>query len=138
MKTMKKIIACLFALACLFFAYTPQANAQLVTTTTSTDTLTNTDETIISFGTVADGVKSIQAIANRLTGTAAGKAYLQVSNDRTNWVTIDSSAAFSNASVNTHIFSLTGNGQYVAYRVRFTSSGTTTMEAKAVLLRRRM
>ncbi len=135
---MKKFFSILFVAICLCFGYSQQASAQLVTTTTSTDTLTNTDETTISFGTVPDGVKSIQAIANRLTGTAAGKAYLQVSNDRTNWVTIDSSAAFSNASVNTHIFSLTANGQYLAYRVRFTSSGTTTMEAKAVLVRRRM
>jgi cyclophilin family peptidyl-prolyl cis-trans isomerase len=136
-KTMKKILAFLFALACLCFVNT-DASAQLITTTVSTDTLSGTDEAFISFGTVADGIKSIQATANRLSGTAAGKVYLQVTNDRTNWVTIDSSAAFSNAAVNTHIFSVTGNGQYLQYRLRFTSSGTVTMQAVGTMLRRRL
>ncbi len=135
---MKKFAFISLVLACLCFAYAPQASAQLVTTTVSTDTLLNADEGYVSFGTVADGVKSIQAVANRLSGTAAGKAYLQVTNDKTNWVTIDSSAAFSNAAVNTHIFTATTMGNYLQYRVKFTTSGTVTMQMKAVLVRRKL
>lgn len=128
----------LFAtLTCLLLLATA-GRAQLVTTITSTDTLSNADATYISFGTLADGAKSVQAVLTRLSGALAGKVYLEANNDKANWVTIDSSAALTDGATATHLFTCAGNGLYLQYRLKFVTTGTVSAVPRGVLLRRHL
>lgn len=61
------------------------------------------------------------------SGTVAGYAYLQASNDQTNWHTVTDSLTLTNTATNSKIFVLTYNP---ALYYRIYAEGTGTMEAK--------
>lgn len=65
---------------------------------------------------------SFQAKITKVSGTIAGTAILQWSNDNTNFINTDT-LTFSNQTTNTSIFVKTYNPAYY-YRIKFTGSGT--------------
>lgn len=96
----------------------------VTTMTGSADTLTDTE---VDYVTITPSIYyeqvSFQAKVTKLSGTVAGYAYLQASNDGTNYSTISDSLTLTNVTTNTKIFVVSGN-QYYYYRLKFEGSGT--------------
>lgn len=69
---------------------------------------------------------AFQAVITKVSGTVGGYAYVQASNDNTNFVTISDSLALTNITTNTKVFVLTNN-PYMYYRIY--AEGTGTMAA---------
>jgi hypothetical protein len=113
----------LIFMLCLMFSATFAQNA-VTTMTGSADTLTDTEVDYVTITpTIYYEQVSFQAKVTKISGTVAGYAYLQASNDNTNFSTISDSLTLTNVTTNTKIFVVSGN-QFMYYRLKFEGSGT--------------
>lgn len=79
---------------------------------------------------------SVQIVATKISGTVAGTAVLQASNDGVNYVSIGADTlTLTNVTTNTHLWSVSAN-PYIYYRVKVTGSGTMVATIKGYLVRR--
>lgn len=108
----------------LLFTVVGYAQNSVTSMTGNGDTLTDagTDVVVIQPNYYYDNV-SFQAVATKISGTVAGYAYLQASDDGTNYHTISDSLTLTNVTTNTKIFVVSGN-QHLYYRIKFEGSGT--------------
>lgn len=136
---MKRFLVACFLFLSVFAALPGAADAQTIRTYDATKaTLTNADTAYINC-TVDDDGKSIQVVVTRLTGTAAGKVLLLASNDGVNYFAPPGAdtATLTNAAKNTKFWTITPLN-YATYQVKVISSGTTTLSAKGVVVRRKL
>lgn len=157
---MKKILAIatlmLFAFIAPVITHQSEAKAQLTTVLTpiaDNDTLTNTDtawvyittsttasQTFSSTASIADNISAAVTLRiTKVSGTVAGTATLEGSNDATNWETIGSAYTVTNVADQVKTFDLrssSGRLIYKYYRCVFISSGTNVQIPKVYYLRR--
>jgi hypothetical protein len=87
---MKKLIT-LILIAFSLSAYAQTASPFLSSGGLAVDSVTNTEATSVALKVTGNYTcASIQYVATKISGTVAGTAVLQVSNDGTNYTTIDS------------------------------------------------
>ncbi len=96
------------------------------------DSTLNTDTGAIVFQAVP-AIKAIQATVTKISGTVAGKVYLQGTIDG-NWISLDS-LTNSNQATNSKLFPLSET-YYYSYRLYYTTSGTQASILKGSYLRR--
>ncbi len=125
---MKKILVVLMAL-CTVFVATAQ-----IRTISSRDTNTNATTSYVNIKSIASKVKSFQATVTKISGTVAGKVYLQGTVDGTAFITIDS-LVLSDQAINSKVFPITST-LYNSYRGQFTSTGTQSSYLILSVLRR--
>lgn len=122
---MKKLF---LLLAFSLLSLVSNAQSAVTTMTGSGDTITNTGT---DFVTITPQIYyeqvSFQAVVTKISGTVGGYAYVQASNDNTNFVTVSDSLALTNVTTNTKVF-VFANNPYMYYRIYF--EGTGTMAAK--------
>lgn len=119
---MKKFLSIFLILAVVFIA--PKiSNAQQATlmpllagdsisTSSSLDTVNKTISVTAGYSALG-----IQVVTTKISGTVAGKAYLYVSLDGTNYTLTDSSAAFANQTTNVAVFTKVTT-PYTSYRIQ--------------------
>lgn len=95
----------------------------------SADTLVNTTpDYVVVTPTLFYEQISFQAVVTKVSGTVAGYAVIQGSNDGTNYLDVNTdSLLMTNVTTNTKVFVLTYNS-HLHYRIKFVGSGT--MSAK--------
>lgn len=89
------------------------------------DTNTNVSATVISYvnyNSVASKVKAFQASVTKVSGTVAGKVYLEATVDGSQWQKLDS-LVLSDVAAQTKLFSISAT-YYNSYRANFTTTGT--------------
>lgn len=103
-------------------SYTADAQ-QLSSKKPTADTLVDVDAATIVSDAIGDVKKiAIQVTAKKISGTLAGKVYLQASLNGVDYLTLDSLTLTNSARVS-KIFTITGTpAQY--YQAAFTSTGT--------------
>ncbi|MCZ2222999.1 MAG: hypothetical protein LC122_05150 [Chitinophagales bacterium] len=115
----------LFLMAALSLAVCSMVNAQKLGYSTiiqSKDTATNADTVVINLFDAGSHLKSVQITVIKVSGTVAGKVYLQGSNNNVNWITLDS-LTNSDQLYNTKAF-IFSNTSYNSYRFLYNSTGT--------------
>lgn len=118
----------MFAMALYVEAQQTSYDSQLITndTLTNTDTITHTAKLL---STVYYG--SVQIVCDSLTGAPAGTAYLQGSNNGTNWTTLQT-LSLNGAGTYDAVWSLNpGVTKYI--RVYILGTGTATIKCNAYL-----
>jgi len=100
---------------------------------TSTDTTSNADTTSVSFIGIGGKVKGFQASVIKVSGTVAGKVYLQ-GNINGDWVSIDSLTATDQA-LSTKLFPISSTTCY-SYRAYYITTGTQKSYIRFAYLRR--
>lgn len=134
---MKKILLILAASALLFSG---EIKAQAVQMTGS-DTVVNAATVNLDLKTNnAYNNVSFQLVTTKLTGTVAGTAKLQASNDGTNWLTINTAGADTATITNVAAFSYFWNeapNHYLYYRLNIVGSGTSTYIVRAYVMPRK-
>lgn len=108
-------------------------------TITNSGTKTNTLKVTSDYGKI-----SIQSVVTRLSGTAGGTITLQVSNDGSNWVSIDTGAVVSkkytytvtNTTTQSTMFTIY-RPAYLYYRVSYTGTGTMSCRMSSYLIARK-
>ena len=114
---------------CTVFVATAQ-----IRTISSRDTNTNAATSYVNIKSIASKVKSFQATVTKISGTVAGKVYLQGTVDGTAFITIDS-LVLSDQAINSKVFPITST-LYNSYRGQFTSTGTQSSYLILSVLRR--
>lgn len=99
------------------------------------DTTVNVDTSILSFNSMGSKLKAIDLVVLKISGTVAGKVYLQGTNTGgVVWDNIDSLVNSNQVTNSKHIvFTSTG---YKSYRAYYTTSGTQSSILIAAYLRR--
>lgn len=132
---MKKILFLLsMALFTLISVQAQRVPTAVTRSISSFDTLTNVDTSAINYNSIGSHVKGFQATVTKVSGTVAGKVYLQGTIDGYAWVTIDS-LTLSNQATNTKIFPITAT-TYNSYRSNAITSGTQVSVLTLAVLRR--
>jgi len=135
---MKNFIrAFLFSLLIVAVATIPvtQAHAQIVTKVTVVkDSTVSTDTTVLKLA-LDNNTKSVEFHATKVSGTVAGKVYLQGTVDGTNWDTVDS-LTYANQATNYKVFSLT-HLTYAQYRFQAIGSGSNKIKPIVAYIHRR-
>ena len=98
------------------------------------DTTSNTDTTTLVFNGIGGKVKSFQASVVKVSGTVAGKVYLQGTVNGNDWVNLDSLTA-TNVSLSTKVFPITAT-TYYSYRAYYITTGTQASYLTFAYLRR--
>jgi hypothetical protein len=130
------ILLLLMSMVLAFAASPPEASAQITTTKTQSDTLTNADTTTLTVPSVMDKESvNLQVLVKRLSGTLAGSVYLYRSNDNVNFELYDSLTLSNAAAVSKH-FTITQPAPVYTKAV-FITSGTVTARSYLVITRRR-
>lgn len=124
-----KIKAFLIAIVAMIATISIQAQSMEVFSKNNS-TLTNADTLDLVWKKKAGAANlSIQVINTRVSGTVAGKTFLEQSLDNVTFVKIDS-ITNANKAVNTKIFNVT-SPQGLYYRIRNVGSGTMSYKSKA-------
>ena len=136
---MKKILYGLLIAALTFGTIslpTIKVKAQSTKKVVSVDTLVDAETQNITFNPMSSKLRAIQVTVKKVTGTVAGKVYLEGTIDG-NYVLLDS-LTLSDQAINTKIFPFTRSvgTNYLGYRARFATTGTQTSTASASWLRR--
>lgn len=120
---MKKLLFGLIAMLVLSFTVKAQSISQATPLTGNTQTITNTATGTLTVK-VTDSyeVTSVQVNVTKVSGTIAGKVYMQASLDNVNFSNIDS-VTVTDKAVNSKIF-LNGINKYLYYKVSYTGVGT--------------
>lgn len=106
-----------------------------VRTTLSPRNLVNTDTLAINFYGVGDNVKGFQITAVKVSGTVAGKIYLQGTLDGVAWVKIDSLVLADVSTPQTKIV-IPAHTTYNSYQAYAITSGTQSYTPYFTVLRR--
>lgn len=143
---MKKLF---FALAFLLVGVSAQAQSYTLLSVwgATTDSVTNTETTVMSKQIPGTGVVTVQLNITKISGTAAGAAILQGSLDGSKWVTLHYATGGATTGVQNDSFTLTNvtdqsvtwvinPSAYVYYRVSVTGSGTNLMRLAATAIKR--
>lgn len=118
---MKKYALLLFG--CALIASSTVAQTTVVTMTGSAATLTNAATVYVAVAPTQSYEQiAFQPLVTKVSGTIAGTATLQYSNDNTNFINTDT-LTLTNITTNTAIYPKTYNPAYY-YRIKFTGSGT--------------
>ena len=136
---MKKLFSALIFCTALLLMSSFTANAQKVTATVSTDTLTNSDNASIVF-TVPDGFDvAFQAVVTKLSGTAAGTVLLKGTIDGTNYVDVNTDTlTLTNVTTNSKLWAISNtSAPYIKYKLYFASTGTVSAVPKGYMVLRR-
>jgi hypothetical protein len=139
---MKNLFVLLLAMLTIAFTskFTSPVKAQIVKTLTisaADDTLVNADTATVSLPVVSNSV-SATANLEKVSGTVAGKIYLEASVDGSTYDRLDS-LTLANVATNNKTFNLrSSNGHliYASYRLSFITSGTQASKPKAYATRR--
>lgn len=132
---MKKLLY--FVLPFLFTLATIQANAQnptlLPLRAGDTLVMSASSDTVTKVIPVTAGYSSlgIQVNVTKLSGTMAGKAYLESSIDGVNYTLTDSSSAFTDITTNVAFFTKTPT-PFAYYRVRVRPMGAATATTQGI------
>jgi hypothetical protein len=123
--TLKKLLFLFMLIAMVTYvaqAQTPifQIKPERVTVI-APDTAINTDTVAIVFTGIPSKIKSFQATTKKVSGTVAGKVYLQGTNDG-NWLNVDS-LTVTDVATTTKLFTLTST-IYFSYRAYYITTGT--------------
>lgn len=131
---MKKLILILAASMLFAFQAKPQSILMVGDTVVNTATVNMDLKTVNNYDNV-----SFQLIATKLTGTVAGTAILQASNDGTNWLTINTAGAdtftVTNVATQSYFWNELPN-HYLWYRINVVGSGTSTYIVKTYAMPR--
>lgn len=107
-----------------------------------TDTVVNTSVVNLTIKTTTSANNmSLMLVTTKLTGTVAGTAILQASNDGTNWLTINTAGADTATITNVAAFAYFWNeapNRYLHYRLNITGSGTSTYIVRAYAILRNL
>jgi len=98
------------------------------------DTNINAATSYVSFNSIASKVNSFQATVKKISGTVAGKVYLQGTIDGLAFINIDS-LVLTDQSINSKVFPVTST-IYNSYRGQFTTTGTQSSYLILTVLRR--
>jgi hypothetical protein len=134
---MKNLIVIVTVMLCFAFCTVQDAQSQSILMAGSGDTIVNTGAKSVSqkFTTTAN-VVSFQAVVSKVSGTVAGTAVLQASNNDTTWVTISTDTlTLTDVAVNSKVWNVPNN-PYVSYRILYTGSGTMAAVARGWAVRR--
>jgi hypothetical protein len=125
---MKNLLTLILAVMFAAFLAPPTTHAQILKTITpAKDTCVDVDTTVINVTPSSNDVIAFHVKAAKVSGTVAGKFYLQASIDNTNWVTTDS-VSLANQSYNLGTFEPSALS-YAYYRIRVVTSGTCKINA---------
>lgn len=143
---MKKLF---FALAFMLSVAAAQAQSYTLLSVwgATTDSVTNTETTVLSKQIPGKGTVTVQLNITRISGTAAGTAILQGSLDGTNYVTLHYATGGATTGVQNDSFTLTNVASqsvswvinpsaYTYYRVSVTGSGTTLLRLASTAIKR--
>lgn len=126
-----KFLTLFFVLSALAFSYTASAQSKLLTNKPTKATLNNTDTAYINYiGIGAQEASTIHYVHEKVSGTVAGKAYFEISNNNTDWV-IKDSLALSDVAKAQKIFD-TSPFNYRSARIKIYTTGTQVSKASAV------
>lgn len=116
---------------------TQECKAQLLKTYTPVkDTCVNADTTVIRLDGVTSEVVAFHVKAEKVSGTVAGTATLQGSNDGTNWTAVGSAFTLTNIAHNQTVYE-PAKLSWMQYRVQVITSGTCKINGiRAYTLRR--
>lgn len=98
------------------------------------DTNTNAVTSYVNFNSVASRVKAFQASVTKVSGTVAGKVYLEATIDGSQWQKLDS-LVLSDVTTQTKLFPISATS-YNSYRANFTTTGTQVSYLIFSMLRR--
>lgn len=99
------------------------------------DTTVNADTSVIAFYQMPSGLKAIELLVVKASGTLSGKVYLQGSNSNgLNWTNIDS-LTVSNVSMSSKNITFTAT-QWKSYRTYYVTTGTQKCAVIVGVLRR--
>lgn len=99
------------------------------------DTLTNTDTSYINFKGIGSHLKGLQMTALKISGTVAGKIYLQGTIDGLAWNNIDSLVLANSAGYQTKFVAVSGTS-YFSYRSTSITTGTQSFSHTLASVRR--
>lgn len=135
MKIKILLLAVMFILSGVFAH--AQTGPQRLTRVQS-DTSVNADTSVISWVPMPSKLISMTSTVTRLSGSVAGKVYLQATDDNSDWVTLDS-MVLTNQATNSKRFPLrsAAGTSYYGYRFYYISSGTQTSKQSGLALIRR-
>ena len=132
---MKFLTLLLLTIFTIGFAGESQAQKPDRYVTVSTDTTVDVDTSIVTFTMVPTDIISFQSTVTRVTGTAAGKVYLEGTTDGNAWVRLDS-MTLTNQATNSKFFTISTKPTAYSYRAYYIPSGTQTSYQRFSYLRR--
>jgi hypothetical protein len=109
------------------------SNAQTTSKRIQPDTSINATGTTITFQNMASKLVSIQSTVVLISGTGAGKVYMEGTVDG-NWITQDS-LVLANQAINTKLFPISRTS-FLSYRLRYVPTGTQTSRMTGTFCRR--
>lgn len=128
---MKKFI-CSLILMTFALCVNAQSSSQALA---GVDTMTNSETDYLTIAPVGFYEQvSFQFVGTKLSGTVAGYALLQHSNDGTNYTDVNTDTlTLANTTTNSYVFVLTYNPSYY-YRVKIVTSGTMSLRISGTFL----
>ena len=99
------------------------------------DTLTNADTSLLNFNAIGSKVKSFEINALKISGTVAGKVYLQGTVDGSNWLNVDSLVLADQAAIQIKTVLPTVTSYY-SYRTKCITTGTQSFSVQFFAVRR--
>lgn len=125
---MKKLLFILLAAVAMI---TAKAQVRVVSLP---DTNVNAVTSYINYNTVQSKVKAFQASVKKVSGTVAGKVYLEATVDGGQWVKLDS-LVLTDVAAQTKVFPISATS-YNSYRANFSTTGTQVSYLIFSMLRR--
>lgn len=137
MKNFLKLLMISLCLIVVQATLLPAVQAQTVISLKPTaDTLVNTDTAVVTTSDIPDGWQvALQATARRVTGTLAGKVYIQHTLNGVDYITIDS-LTLTNVPRASKVFTITAPAA-LRYRAQYISSGSVRYLPELYVFRRR-
>lgn len=126
---MKKV---LFTLLIAVITFSAQAQIRIQS---RLDTLTNVDTSYLTFVQLGSKVKSFEIDATKISGTVAGKVYLQGSVSGNYWANIDSLVLADVATLQAKVVLPTVTS-YASYRTKCITTGTQSFSVQLFTVRR--
>jgi hypothetical protein len=99
------------------------------------DTTVNVDTSIVAFNSVASKLKGFDIYVKKISGTLAGKVYIEATSNGITWDRIDSLVMVDQATNKKHK-EFTGTGGYNSFRSYYETTGTQSCALWITLIRR--
>lgn len=130
-----KLLSLFFVLAAIISSFTVSAQSKILTNKPTKATLTNSDTSYINYiGIGAQEASAIHYVHEKVSGTVAGKAYFEISNNNTDWV-IKDSLALTDVAKSQKFFEATPFN-YRSARIKvYTTGGTSKPGAVAYFIK---
>lgn len=130
-----KLLSFVFILFAMVFSYSSSAQSRILTNKPTKATLTNADTAYINYiGIGAQEASTIHYVHDKVSGTVAGKAYLEISNNNSDWV-IKDSLSLTDVAKSQKIFE-TSPFHYRSARIKiYTTNGVSKPSAVAYFIK---